>query len=508
MTCRRAAAGFLAVMSVSAFAATDGLDSLDPEVARTLREARSNTEANVAELESAAEKRDAWGRLGMFFHSQHLPYAAEGFYTRALAQAESARWRYLRGIVLGEQGKLEGAIADYAKTVALEPGDFAAWYRLGAGQLVAGEIDAAEHSLGMARKLMPDAAIVLVALGDCALARGQLEEARDLYDEARERAPEATQIAYKLATVYRRLGDTARAREWLERRGSTNTQPVIDDPVLLEVAQLSRSERFYVRAGEWALERGDVDRALEAFSQAVRLAPEDEVAGYGYAEALTAAGRLDDAVAEVERVLEGHASSARGWYTLGWLLQDEPAAALDAVRRSLALAEDAKARSLAGALAMKSGRFEEARADYAMLTSAESSQAYYQYWLGMALAANGDCEARWPMLRALAIEPGWGEAHMSLARMHAICGDAAQAEARAAALLRARDDPDTRLTLAFALLARGRPDDARRIADDAGGHADARLLLDALNSGRAPERPFALGSPRWIPAEARSLHRK
>ena len=61
-----------------------------------------------------------------------------------------------------------------------------------------------------------------------------------------------------------------------------------------------------------------------------------------------------------------------------------------------------------------------------------------------------------------------------------------------------RDDADTRLTLALALLASD-PVQARRIVANHSGHEDARLILAALASETTPARPFATDSKWWQP---------
>ena len=65
------------------------------------------------------------------------------------------------------------------------------------------------------------------------------------------------------------------AQAWLERNPGNRLAPTIDDPFLLEVARLSRTPRFFRMAGDWALARGDAPAAIEAYRNAVTLAPQD-----------------------------------------------------------------------------------------------------------------------------------------------------------------------------------------------------------------------------------------
>jgi|TARA_B100002003_G_C14141109_1_gene548707 tetratricopeptide (TPR) repeat protein len=500
----------LVVAASGAVAGEDGMrfEGLSPVLAETLRNARDDTARRVATLPDAASRSREWGRLGMFYHAQHLPYAAELAYGNALAEAEDPRWRYLRAIALGERGELDLALSDYRVVSQTDPGNMAAWYRLGAGLLVRGDQDAALAALEEARKLAPDSAIVLSALADAAVAREEWPQALELLERAQALAPQAGQLAYKLAMVHRRSGNLAKAREWLARRDGNNSTPEIDDPVLLEVAQMSRSGRFFVKAGEWALERGDHQQALQAFENATSLAPEDTSAALAFAYALSLNERGVEALREVRRVLGRDPDSARGWYTLAWLLRtsesrQDQEEAHGAARKSLALAEDERTRTLAAGLSMRGGRFKEAAADYAQLTRLQPTQAYYRFWLGMALLGSEDCAARPALAQAVQLQKNWGEAHLVLARAEAICGLGETARRRVESLLRVKDDPDTRLTLALAELSLGRESVARQMATAELPHPDAKALLDALDQKTMPRLPFSQESAWWLPAEIR-----
>ena len=173
-----------------------------------------------------------------------------------------------------------------------------------------------------------------------------------------------------------------------------------------------------------------------------------------YGHVLALGGRREPALDEVRRVLAANEQSARGWYLLAWLLRDADPAELReahaAAQRSLALADDNRTRALAAALDMRAGRFAAAEVAYQALSAAEPDNADYRYWLAMAQLGKGDCAARAGLADALELRPSWGEAHLALARVEAICGAAEAARRRALALFKARDDVDTRLTLAIA----------------------------------------------------------
>ena len=486
------------------------LDSLSPALADAVVEAHGQAKGEVAGAKDAASRAQAWGRLGMFLHAQHLALAAEWAYGLALTEHNDPRWRHLRGVVLEERGEIERAAADYREAVRLDHGDFAATVRLARAVLLAGDHEAAARILDQLGQGRGDAAIMLAVRADIAIAQERWQAAADLLERAYTLEPDAGALAYKLAMVHRRLGNGALTREWLARRGDANAAPKIDDPLLLEVASLSLSARFYVKVGEWALERGDTRSAVDSLARAAALDPDDVDVGLTYANVLGVAGRPADAIAEVRRVLGIDRQSAHGWYLLAWLMRtmDEESHRLEslmAVRRSLRLAEDDRTRVLAAAFSMRERRFKEAMNDYEILLSGNPDKpAYYLYWLSLARLGLGDCDAREPLARALELQRGWGEAHLVLARADAICGDAARARWRVAALLKIRDDVDTRMTLAMVELASGNREPAAELATVDLPHPDAEMILDSLGRGGSPVRPFARGSPWWVPPEIRS----
>jgi tetratricopeptide (TPR) repeat protein len=480
-------------------------EGLSPQTVRALEKIRTETELQISELSAAEDRGQAWGRLGMYYHAQHLPWLAEEVYGRAISEHRDARWHYLRAVAAGDRGELTQALSDYAAAVELAPGYAPAWYRLGMGRLVQGDVRGARQALSEARRLAPDAAIVLMGLADVESAGADWDQALKLLKRAHGLAPEAGQVAYKLAMVYRRLGDLDQAKAWLDRRAGNNATPEIDDPLLLEVAELSQSGRFYVKAGEWALERGDVGQAVIAFGNATELAPSDVAAGVGYAVALVLQDEDLPARVEARRLLAIAPGSPRVWYTLAWVLRhsvspEELEEAATAVRRSLELAEDPRTRMLAGALAMKRQQFNNAKQDFATLAAADPEQPYYRFWHGMALLADGDCSGRTHVSEAVQRRPTWGEAHIVLARAEALCGAPAAGLKRATALQNARDDVDTRLTLAMALIT---TDAARAhsLATVELPHPDAKMLADYLAAADQPLRIFWPGSEWWLPAE-------
>ena len=472
---------------------------------QTLREAREEVQRDAPQLENAEARAEAWGRLGMLYHAQSLLDEAEEAYREAVRHAPAVAWHYLLGVVLGERGEVDAAIEQYGSAVVLAGGGHGlSSYRLGLAYLVKGDHVAAAEALGAARGAMPRSAAVIAAQADAAMAARDWPRARALLERVLELEPNAGRVAYKLGQVHRRLGNLDRARQWLERR--SEVAPGIEDPLLLEVATLSMSPKFFMKAGERAWRRGDRDEALAAWRNAVALAPGDAEAGLVLAHALGEMEERDAALAETRRVLALDPLSARGWYLLAYLQRrdSDPTNALDAADKSLALAEDTTTRALRAALRLRARRFADAAADYALLVEQRPDDAYVRYWAGMAHLGSGDCAGARPHFDvAVRLQPAWGQAHIALTRTAASCGDdnaRRSARQRALQLLANNDNVDTRLTLAITELGLGRADAAHdaiaALPDEA-----KRWLGEALGREAPPRVPFPPDSSWWLPAE-------
>ena len=479
-----------------------------PAVAEVLQAARDELREELPQLAEPAQRAEAWGRLAMLHHAQDLLDEAEHAYRQALAEQPARRWHYLLAVVLGERGEVHTAIAEYQRALtAVEGGHALSSYRLGKLYLLEGDHRAAAAALEAAAAAMPDSAAVLGALADAAIGSGDWRRAKSLLQRAAALQPNAGRIAYKLAMAHRHLGELEEARHWLAKRNAT--APSVDDPLLLEVAELSLSAKFFVKAGERAWQRGERQDALAAWRNAAALAPQDVDAGLVYAHALGALGQRKAAIEEARRVLAIDAQSARAWHVLALQLyhEAEVGEALEAAQRAAQLDGDPSARALAAALLMRSRQFDEAAATYQALAAEQPDAAYYRYWLGMAQLGAGHCPAaRQAFADALERQSNWGQAHVALVRADALCGDddvRRNARARAEELLAAHAEADTRITLAFAELGLGRTEAARVLATEALPHGDAQLLLASIDEGKLPKLPFAAESDWWLPAELR-----
>ncbi|MEC9252316.1 MAG: tetratricopeptide repeat protein, partial [Pseudomonadota bacterium] len=284
MTPKTCSWGFrVTVFVTSGFLYAVDLEGLSFPMAETLRTAQDKVERDVKILASPEERSNARGDLAMLYHAQFLLDVAEVEYTKAIEEVSLPRWHYLRGVVRMDRGGVREAIEDFTRVIKQEPNNHLALYRLGVALAVTGDYSQARAVLLRAELHGPESPALLSALADVAIGTKNWDLAK-AYLERCWRVEESGQVAYKLGLVWARLGDLKASRQWVARRSPT--APTIRDPQLLEVAELSVSPQFFVKAAKWAWERGDVDEALQAYRFAANLAPDDAVIGLGFARVL------------------------------------------------------------------------------------------------------------------------------------------------------------------------------------------------------------------------------
>ena len=402
-----------------------------------------------------------------------------------------------------------------------------------------GKLAAADEDLQAAAAVFPAFAGLDLARARLALAQERPEEAMqriDAYLAVMPKDQTAFQVALQAAA---RLGDLNRLRDLAERL--QRAAPDSPGPVLI--------------TAEARLMAGDAAGALAALEPLLRREVPGPDLAVLRARALKALGRGDEAGPIVMAALERFPRDPR--LRLGeaeWLAaRGEREAALRAVNAILAdEPQDLPARALRGRLLVELGVLQEAeREGRGLIQAVPRAPAGYRI-AAAALVQAGDADGARTVLReslerlrpradllvtlarleiaagerapalehyrtALALEPDNLEAMAGLARDAADAEDAADLLGRLTqALERDPNHPLLRAALIEALLARGQPEAAARVADEtpmdlrgkapeALGRARALALLAADRPGDALKvlAPLASANPRW--AEPRLL---
>lgn len=363
------------------------LGSLDPEVAVAVRTAEERQRAAPRDAARAFE-------LALVLDANELDAPAESAWQRtvALDPANARAWYHLAR-VRERRGAIDGAIEALARVLALA-GDYApAHARLGRLQLEAGRLDSAEPALGRALELDPSSPAPWMGLARLDLLRREPRRAIERLEPLARRLPREPYVNGLLARAYAMLGDEVRAARLLAAEDEAGA-PSVRDPWQAEVQRRAvglkvRLERAKARLaagdpqGAWReLEplagRADELAVLDAQCQVLADLgrPEEVLARIGAAPAelgsspllalkrvlaLRALGRLEDALREVEALIQRHPAHPNGHALRGGLLLDlgRPAEAAEA----LAAAQARNERSLATALDL--GRARGAAGDWA-----------------------------------------------------------------------------------------------------------------------------------------------
>jgi len=197
------------------------------------------------------------------------------------------------------------------------------------------------------------------------------------------------------------------------------------------------------------LQRGEVAASIDAFENAIAQAPAVAAFHINFASALTAAGRLDDAVTEQRRGLSLDDVQPDGHFNLGnsLLAMGRPDEAAQSFEKTLALAPDhAAARNNLGHVLRQRGDLDAAISQFRQAT--ESDSRYAPAWSNLcgALLESGQTVAAIDAgRRATVADPNNAEGHYNLGNAYS----AAPIVAEAAACYRRALQIDRRYTDAW-----------------------------------------------------------
>lgn len=288
-----------------------------------------------------------WGELGMLLQAHNLHEQAIAAYSNALIIISDPRWLYLRSVAYGELGLLRESIDDL-KLVTSSMRDVAIiWYRLGKALLDAGSVSDAKEALTRALKLDKDLAAAHMSLADAQILDSEYARAKESLQDAYKLQPHAGQIVYRLALVERELGDVKSSQVWLQQRVN-QFAPVVEDPMLILVAQYSTNPTFFISAARRAWERGDRETALEAYRRAIALDPKNVENLIGYTQLLLVLNRYDEASKTLDVIENTSPDEGMLWYLRAviYLEKDLVLAALDAVKKAKAINPTAQVLAL------------------------------------------------------------------------------------------------------------------------------------------------------------------
>ena len=452
------------------------LSSTADAVQARIRERHAVLQRTVGRADlSDADRAGAYGDMGKLFMAAEF-YEAAGICfdnARVLAPTDM-KWPYYLGHVARLKADTAQAVSWFERAQALQPDHVPTLVWLADLQLTSNRVDDAEKLLVRAESLEPRSGAVRFGLGRVALAKQDYGRAATQLEDALRLAPAATSIHYPLALAYRGLGDTRAAETHLKQRGNVELPPA--DPLMADVTNLLQNAAAYETRGSQALEGRQWPEAIENLTKASELAPTNAFTRLNLGTALYMKGDADRALAQYREAVRLAPDLVRAHFGIGVVMESRGndreaiAAFTDAVARDPAYIE---ARfSLANAL-RRNGRVEESLAHYAEVLRANPavSQAGFGYAMGLVRLGRYQ-EARERLqqgAKTFPDQPGFAHA---LARVLAAAPDdrvrdGSRAYAIATSLLKTQRTPGLAETMAMALAELGRFDDAVKWQRDA-----------------------------------------
>lgn len=373
----------------------EGLDGMSRQVRRQYDERRAALDRALADPDTTeAVLAESYGRLGDWFHAHRIFELARPSYRNATHLApDEFRWPYLHGHVLKRRDERDAAAQQFRRALELQPDYLPIWVSLAEMELDAGELEAARGGFQRALELDPRCARALYGLGLIALDSGRPSEAVDFLERALAEQGSSNSVLYSLGMAHRRLGNDDQASSLLQRasirENDERTSLEMQDPVMDQIRSL-RQERSTLRV-----------RAAEQLFENRR-----------YAES----------VDTLRLALEESGDSGELRFLLGLALRalDQPEAAADEIRRSIALRPDyAPAHFQLGVLALADGSADEAKTQLRKALEIDPDYRAAHLRIGEILRREGDCdEATSSFERVLELEPSSAASRFGLAACH------------------------------------------------------------------------------------------
>lgn len=212
-----------------------------------------------------------WGRLGMVLDAHGFDDGAKSCYRHAaLLDATDVRWPYLTGLIAQLDDPV-GAAEWFEAAIDLDPQSPAIRQTYAAALVRAGRPDDARRQYQAALRIDPGFRKALLGVAELEVQNGALDEALKLLQRAAEMEFCEREVHVKLARLFQRLGEPARARhEALIVRAYPALAPV-NDPYRAQVDIERVSVKAYVQRGLAYLASQRYAEAERAFRQALHL---------------------------------------------------------------------------------------------------------------------------------------------------------------------------------------------------------------------------------------------
>ncbi len=368
------------------------LETLDPAVREVLAPAMDYFETEK-EGRSGTDLGQLYGRLGLHYHSRNMTAAAKACYTNAnLLNSINYRWPYLLAMQYEVDGDIETAIEKYELSLRINPGNMAAYPRLGILYLQAERANEATQMFHRALDASPGDEVSLAGMGQIEQLRGNYSIALSYYQRALQGQPHAGALRIKISSVYKSLGDEEKAAEELSK--ANRQLPRVYDPLFSFMRAHQKPSSKFVADGTELAENDKLDGATKLFSLATAINPRDAIAFQKLAQSQRRQGKNREANRNLDEVLRLEPFNAFANYLkANWLEQEGNDQLAIGYYRSAVNADETfvGARMLLANALMRTGGYDEAAKYYQMVIDVQPENRDPHYMLGIANIARDRC---------------------------------------------------------------------------------------------------------------------
>jgi tetratricopeptide (TPR) repeat protein len=295
------------------------LSRLDDAVRRALEVDRAAMDEAVGDAaRPAAERAEAFGKMGKRYHAYGMLESAEGCCRHAAALDPSdPRWSYYLGLVLLTDERLDEAAVYFERTHETAA-DVISLIRLGEIRFQQNRLDEALSHFERAWKIDEDNAAAAYGLGRIAVSKGDDAAAVRWFEKVLAGQPSATRVHYPLGVAYRNLGRLDRAEYHLARRGKVDV--IVLDRLLADLSVTTRGPNARLATARTALKMGMLPTAVDEYRRAVTDEPSAIGPRLTLASTLARLGRFDEADRAYRDALEIEPGNAAIHFALADLL--------------------------------------------------------------------------------------------------------------------------------------------------------------------------------------------
>jgi tetratricopeptide (TPR) repeat protein len=285
------------------------------------------------------------------------------------------------GIVLLQKGRVDEAITQFHKALEIKPGYPDACNSLGIALMQKGRVDEAIASYKEALRSKPNYADAHYNLGIALLGEGRVGQAISQYQEALEIKPDYVDAHNNLGAALLQQGKVEEAISHFQKALQINPE----------------SAKAHLNLGLALLKKGNVREATVQFQKTLEIKPDDADALFNLGNILRQMGNMDDAIAHFQKTLAIDPGYVDAHINLGNVLLEKGKTdeAIAHFQKALQLnPEDAKAENNLGNAFLQKGSVREAIIHYQKALQIQPADPSFQNNMAWLLATCAEASLR------------------------------------------------------------------------------------------------------------------